>query len=130
MSDDIATARALGELSANLSALGRSIDLLRSDAASRDGALDAKITEVANQQRVSLEGNARLSERLENHLKLDETNHLTIMNEISVAKGKLDDLLTWRGKILGGMALIGILIGIFGHTLAGWVGEVWHAAFK
>jgi hypothetical protein len=124
--DDLATARALGELSAQLSSVGRSLDLLRTECAEQR----AQISEVKDDQRAAREASAVQAERLSNHLEADETNHTKLVGLIGKVQTGLDDLLTWRGKILGGLAVIGILVGIFGHYVAELMASIWHSAVK
>lgn len=122
---ELEVVKALSLLTERIEGFSRRLD-------SQNGKVE-RIAENVNQQTTLI---AVQTERLTTHQRSDDDNQKAIMakidekhndlkEEIAASreitadnKTKLEELLTWKGKVLGGLAIIGALLGLFGHQIS------------
>lgn len=73
------------------------------------------------------------AEELTSHQTAITASMQTIKDNQTVSMGKLDDLILWRGKLLGGvtvvgaaLTMLGIILGIFGRFIFDQAMSLWH----
>lgn len=145
-SNDLEVARTLGELGALIRGQSERLDRQAADVVRTTAGGEAQLHEVKHELRQQMAILVAFDERLKAHTENDERNNAAIlagirenrdsatsrqeqlkesMDEIKEvatdSKSKIDDLLSWRNKILGGLALVAIVFAVFGKAIADWV---------
>lgn len=123
--EELELVKALTLLTERIEGFSRRLD-------SQNGKVE-RIAENVNQQTTLI---AVQTERLATHQLSDDQNQKEIMEKIEEKhdslkeeivktqinsadnRTKLEELLTWKGKVLGGLAIIGALLGLFGHQIS------------
>lgn len=129
--EELELVKALTLLTERIEGFSRRLD-------SQNGKVE-RIAENVNQQTTLI---AVQTERLATHQLSDDQNQKEIMEKIEEKhdslkeeivktqinsadnRTKLEELLTWKGKVLGGLAIIGALLGLFGHQISEAAGKL------
>jgi hypothetical protein len=119
------TARELGKLAALLESLNARLDRQLTDFAAVTRDHQAQLHEVKHDMRSVMQQNIVVAERLQAHCVRDEDAQKDLQKDLTEIKGtssdnqsKLADLLTWRGKVLGGLAVVVVLLSVVGHYVS------------
>jgi hypothetical protein len=123
--DGTETARELGKLAALLESLNARLDRQLTDFAAVTKDHQAQLHEVKHDMRSVMQQNIIVAERLAAHCVRDEDNQRESSKDLQEIKATsadnqktLGELLTWRGKVLGGLAVVVILLSIVGHYVS------------
>ncbi len=128
------TSHALGELSALIRGLNDRMDRAQADIVRNTASQEAQLHEIKHDMRGQMQIMTSFDERLKAHSREVEENRRRagenfdgIRNDFKDIKEtshrlgeRLEDLMLWRNRWLGGAALIGVLLMVFSHRLVDW----------